>query len=256
MQDYVDNYVPTLRSADSLNNHALRIGRWLVGRTASETRAVVAQLVEDLKPVYAPATINRSLSCLSKALSRAWKRGDTATDYSNLVEALPVHNERTVYLSLDQVKAIADKATPRVRAAIWLSLFTGCRRGEILKLKPEDIGADILRLEAGNTKTLKYREVPIVTPVRPWLAQVPLKIAPARVSHGFKDAARRAGFGDVRFHDLRRSCGTLMLQAGVAMHVVSKILGHSSVRITEKRYAFLDSGSMRDAMEKTFGGGA
>jgi integrase len=44
----------------------------------------------------------------------------------------------------------------------------------------------------------------------------------------------------VQFRDLRRSCGTLLIQTGtVPLHVVSRILGHSSVQVTERVYAHL-----------------
>jgi integrase len=53
----------------------------------------------------------------------------------------------------------------------------------------------------------------------------------------------------VNFHDLRRSCGTILLQSGVPLNVVSKILGHSTTKVTEKRYAFMheDCGARRHA---------
>ena len=57
----------------------------------------------------------------------------------------------------------------------------------------------------------------------------------------------------VTFHDLRRSCGTLIIEAGVDLYVVSKILGHSSVGVTQARYAHLQTEQMREGMKKAFG---
>ena len=54
------------------------------------------------------------------------------------------------------------------------------------------------------------------------------------------------------FHDLRRSCGTLMIEAGVDLYVVSEILGHSSVSVTQKRYAFMGNERKTEGMRKTF----
>ncbi len=52
----------------------------------------------------------------------------------------------------------------------------------------------------------------------------------------------------VTFHDLRRSCGTLLAQHGVPLHVISRILGHSSTTVTEKVYAHLQVEQLREGM--------
>jgi integrase len=221
--------------------HALRIWRWIEGKRASDTRAVVAKIKKDLRPVYAAGTINRSLGALSKALADGWQRGACAQDWSSLVKRLPEHNERTQTWTLEQIREIADCASERVRVAIWASLFTGCRRGEICKVEAENIDLDgrKIKLLAGNTKTRRYREVPIAAAARPWVKQLPLGIGFEGVKSGWQRARVKAGYPTANFHDLRRSCGTLLIQAGVPLHQVSQILGHSSTQVTEKRYAFL-----------------
>jgi integrase len=194
---------------------------------------------------------------LRKALHDAWTDEDhphrVAVDYSGLVAAVPdEHRARKVTLSLEDVKRIADCASANVRAGIWCCLFTGCRRGEILKAKREDIGDDTLRVLAGNTKTLRYREVPIVAAARPWLAKLPLPIGFEGVKSGWQRARVKAGMPHVQFRDLRRSCGTLLLQAGARMDVVSQILGHTSIAVTEKHYAFMADKQKRQAMPRAF----
>ena len=42
---------------------------------------------------------------------------------------------------------------------------------------------------------------------------------------------------DVRYHDLRHSCATLLLTKGVHPKIVSEMLGHSSVAITLDTYS-------------------
>jgi integrase len=49
--------------------------------------------------------------------------------------------------------------------------------------------------------------------------------------------ARRAGIGEITTHELRHTAGSLMLQDGKTMTVVSKVLGHSSVAVTQSTYA-------------------
>lgn len=249
LADYTTRHAETLRSASTARFHAWRIGRWLEGRRASDTRQVATAIIEDLQGAYAPATINRSLGTLKKALSDAWQRGQTPVDYSGLVRRLPENNQRTVYLSMEQVRELADAASDRVRTAIWVAMLTGCRRGEVCQIEREHIGADTLRIPAGNTKTLRYREVPIVPALRPWLDQLPLGISFEGVKSGFRRARERAGMPHVHFHDLRHSCATVMLGLGVELHVVREILGHTSVKTTE-RYAHVMTGPQREALEK------
>ncbi len=60
--------------------------------------------------------------------------------------------------------------------------------------------------------------------------------------------ANKAGIGKVTVHELRHTAGSLMLQAGKTMTTVSKILGHSSVGVTEKVYAHAYDDDKRDAV--------
>jgi len=60
--------------------------------------------------------------------------------------------------------------------------------------------------------------------------------------------AKKAGIGKVTVHELRHTAGSLMLQAGKTMTTVSKILGHSSVGVTEKIYAHAYDEDKRDAI--------
>lgn len=249
LADYAERHALQLRSPATAQYHAYRIGRWCEGRRASETRAVAAHIVQDLTVQYAPATINRSLGALRKALRIAWETGRTPVDYSSLVKALPENNARSTYLSMQQVDAIAQHASPPVRAAIWVALLTGCRRGEVCKIKADDIGRDRIRILAGNTKTLRHREVPIVPALRPWLKHLPLAIGFEGVKSGFRRAREAAGMPHVHFHDLRHSCATILLGLGVDLHVVREILGHTSVKTTE-RYAHVMVKPQRQALAK------
>lgn len=246
-------HADSLRSPETAKHHALRVGPWVEGRRASETRQVAAQMTQDMTGHYAPATINRSLGALSKALRLAYKTDVVAIDYSRVIERLPEQNQRDTVLSLNEVKTLADCASETVKAAIWIAIYTGCRRGEILAIKKADISETSIRLRAGNTKTLKARSVPIAAPLRPWLDHVPLGINFEGLKTGFRRAREKAGMPHVTFHDLRRSCATLMIQAGVDLYVVSKLLGHSSVQVTQARYGYLQEERMREGLAKTFG---
>lgn len=151
-------------------------------------------------------------------------------------------------LTLEQVRKLADECSEQVRAAVWIALLTGCRSGEILKLRQEDIRGNTLRIQAGNTKTLRERTIPIVPALRPWLEFVPLQITFEGLKTGFR-RARAAAKIEARFHDLRHSCASLLINLGTPLEVVRDILGHTTVRTTE-RYAHLQIDAQRKALDR------
>lgn len=244
-------HAETLRSTGTALDHARRIGLWCEKYRASQARQAASHIVKDMTGHYAAGTINRSLGTLKKALRLAWESGRIAIDYSAHVKRLPENNARSTYLSLDQVHAIASHCSEPAKAAIWIALLTGARRGEILKLRREDIGHDSLIIHAGNTKTLRTRIVPIVPAVRPWLKHVPLQIGLEGVKSAWRRAREAESMPDVNFHDLRHSCASILIATGADLFTVSKILGHSSVKTTE-RYAHMQIEQQRSAMLRAF----
>jgi integrase len=246
-------HAKTLRSPETAAFHAARLGPWVEKYRASEAQKCAAHILKDMQGHYAAGTINRSLGALKKALALAWERGVTPENYGLRVKRLPEHNARDVTMTQAEVETLASHASEQVRAAIWIALFTGCRRGEILKMRRQDIGPDTILIRAGNTKTLKTRTVPIVGPVRQWLEYVPLKINAEGLKSGFRRAREAADMEHVTFHDLRRSCGSLLIAANVDLYVVSAILGHSTVAVTQKHYAHQKVGRLREGLEAAFG---
>jgi integrase len=57
------------------------------------------------------------------------------------------------------------------------------------------------------------------------------------VDRSFKPLLKQAELPDIRFHDLRHACATLLLSEGVPVKVVQEILGHSSVSVTMDVYS-------------------
>ena len=71
---------------------------------------------------------------------------------------------------------------------------------------------------------------------------------PCTVTHNFARIVRRAGLGQVWFHDLRHTFASLMLMKGAKPKVISECLGHASVSFTMDVYSHLLEGMQRDAM--------
>ena len=66
------------------------------------------------------------------------------------------------------------------------------------------------------------------------------------VSHKFKKECRKLEIQNARFHDLRRIFGYNLIKQGMSIFKVSKLLGHASVRTTEKHYAPLIATDIED----------
>lgn len=250
-----------LRSSDTSEYHALRLGRWAEKYKASEARQFAAHVIKDMskkvkdektgemKQAYAPATINRSLATAKKGLALAWEKNLTPENYGLRIKGVAVNNKREVFLEVPQVQKIAQHCTEQVQAAIWAALLTGARRGEILQIRKEHIGHDTITLPSSHTKTLKTRVIPIVPALRPWLKHFPLEITFEGVKSAWQRARVEADLEHVNFHDLRHSCASIMLGLGVDLYTIGEILGHSNVQTT-KRYAHLQVAQQRVALEK------
>ena len=65
----------------------------------------------------------------------------------------------------------------------------------------------------------------------------------------FKRAIKRAGVPEIRFHDLRTTYASNFVMSGGDIFVLSKLLGHTSVKMTAEKYAALHPQFMKDAVE-------
>lgn len=245
---YVE-HAKALRSSDTSKHHAMRVGQWAERYKASQAQEFADHVIKDLRSSYAPATINRSLACVKKGLSLAWRQRLIPENYGLRIDFVPVSNKREVFLTVEQVSDIAQHCSEQAQAAIWAALLTGARRGELFKIDAEHIGTDTITLPASHTKTQRARVIPIIPALRPWLVHFPLTLTVEGMKSAWRRAREQAGMEHVNFHDLRHSCASIMLGLGVDLYTISKVLGHSTVQTTQ-RYAHLQIDAQRSALEK------
>jgi integrase len=231
-------HTETLRGTKTALYHAARIEPWAQLYRASQARECAAHIIKDLREQYKPGTINRSLNALKKGLSIAWESGATTENYGQRIKTLVTNNQREVFLSIEEVRQIAQHCTPEMQAVIWFALLTGARRGEILQIERKHIRTEHIDIPASHTKTHKIKAVPIAPALRPWLEHFPLKIRAEGVKSAWRRAREKAGMEHVNFHDLRHSCATLMIELDIDLYTIGEILGHSNVQTTQ-RYAHL-----------------
>lgn len=247
---YIEHAQRTLRSPDTAIFHARRAGPWAEKYRASEADTCAAQMVKDMTGHYAPATINRSLGTIKAALTLAWREGRISENYGARIRRLAENNERHEYPTVQAVQAIVEHCSEPARAAIWIALLTGARRGEVCRIDPaKHVHGDRLDIPASHTKTLRIKSLPIIAPMRPWLAHFPLSIGEDGVKSAFRRARVKAGFPTVRFHDLRHACAAMLIEAGEDLYAVGEVLGHTNVQTT-RRYAHLEMSRKRAALDK------
>ncbi|MCA1701816.1 MAG: site-specific integrase [Actinobacteria bacterium] len=75
-------------------------------------------------------------------------------------------------------------------------------------------------------------------------------VHPTALSRRFEALVRQTSLPEIRLHDLRHTFATLALQEGIAVKVVSEILGHASVTITCDTYSHVIPGMAEDATSK------
>ena len=218
----------------------------------------------------AAGTIRRDFACLSSLLTSAidWEwiedSGNPVPSYlrRRAKRGLREAPARTRYLTEIEEAALLAAATDDPRKAIILAIDTGLRRDEMFSLKWSQV--DTVRgtiTTTTLTKNGRLRKVPCPSRSAQILAQLPryidspfVLVNPATVTRyvqmnkGLKAAMRRAGIGDLRWHDLRRTSGCRWLQRDrKSMEEVSILLGHSSVTVTEKCYAFLEAEAVAES---------
>lgn len=231
------------------------------------------------KVPLAAASIKKDLMCLSSIMSYAVMEGWTE------VNPVPLHlrkrkaagltdgEPRRRYLSEpEEARLIAAlMATPRAKprledrmrlAAVICDLDVGFREDERMNLKWQDVQfGGRPHVFITHTKTGKPRRVPLLDRVAKVLQELPVHPSSPYVftktsgrrfgsfRNGILAAAARAGIEDLTEHDLRRTCGCRLLQKHKrSMAEVSKWLGHSSIKVTERHYAFLVEEDLDDVV--------
>ncbi len=85
-----------------------------------------------------------------------------------------------------------------------------------------------------------------------FLSEYGKPLDPDNTSKAFKRFAREAGLGDRHVHELRHLSASLLLARGVPMAEISRILGHSSSRVTDEVYSHLSVEDLRPSLERVW----
>ena len=214
----------------------------------------------------APGNANHGLAVFRQIMNFAVAHGHVDSNPTNGIR-LNRRNKLSRFLSREEIArlhAVLDRHAlrgPRRQQVdiIRLLLLTGCRKGEIVNLRWSEVDGDTLVLGDGKTGP---RRVPLNAPARRVLERQP-RSASVFVFPSPRDPAgprtadlglwyrvrREAGIEDCRLHDLRHTLASQAVMNGVPLSVVSRLLGHSRVRMT-LRYAHLADREVEAAAER------
>lgn len=215
-----------------------------------------------------PIRANRVGEVLRKMFNCAiaWKmrENNPAAAFTKRVE-----NERERFLSLAEIERLArimeTHQNQRYVAIIRMLLLTGARLGEVrcARFEQFDLEYGVWVKPAATTKQRRTHRLPlsgaVIALVRaqraavpkdcPWLFPGDVEGQPVQdIRRFWYDLRARAGLPNLRLHDLRHTCASLMISGGASLAMVGKLLGHTQAKTTQ-RYAHLADDPLRKSME-------
>jgi integrase len=212
-----------------------------------------------------PYSANRTLQLLSKMfnLAVAWEWCNR-----NPVKGVERNQEhaRQRYLSKEELTrlmaALAADQDQQAANILRLLLLTGARKSEVLTAKwaDFDLKAGIWTKPGARTKQKTEHRVPLSAPARMLLASIKQEseyIFGGRWGRGHRITVegpqkriwKAAKITGLRIHDLRHSYASHLASAGIGLHTIGALLGHSNPKTTH-RYAHLMDDPLREATER------
>ena len=185
---------------------------------------------------------------LRTAINRAYKEGIITVnptkefDFASKVRQAPRRRE---YLTLDELKTLINTECRHeiVKRAFLFSCLCGLRVSDIRKLRWCDLqrSSGRVRIEITMQKTKEPIYLPLSNEALKWMPEREDKAAddhvfslPSNINQYLKPWAEAAGITKrFTFHTARHTFATMMLTLGADLYTVSKLLGHTSVRMTQ-----------------------
>ncbi len=247
---------------DSLYEVALTLRHFerLVGKCSSKqiTQNAIDKYILQRGKEVIRSTLNKDIRNL-KAFVR-WCRKNRYVNGEIEIRELKEDERPVISLSKTQIKKLLSTSKPykTLWMRILLALGTGLRRGDIESLRVSDIDFENSYVTTRSKKTRKSMgSRPVPVPVMAELQQY-VSGLDAEQEKIFNDNFSRyrwvkirekLGLDDFKFHDLRKTFGSILAQNGVSTAVTQKLLEHSSPDLTNKVYTNVDP-VLRHAVDK------
>jgi integrase len=223
----------------------------LVGRCSSKqfTQNAIDKFILDRGKEVKRSTLNKDIRNL-KAFTN-WCRENRYLNGEIKVRLLKEDERPVKSLSTIQIRKLlsASRPFPTLRMRILLALGTGLRRGDIESLRVSDIDFENSYVTTRSKKTRKSMgsrpvPVPVVAELKKYVSGLDFeqeRLFNRRFNQRRWDKIReKLGLSDFKFHDLRKTFGSVLAQNGISTAVTQKLLEHSSPDLTNKVYTNVD----------------
>ena len=225
--------------------------------SALTTKIIKAFIDQKQVADYANASINRWLEALRRAYTLGLKELPPLVYVAPEIEDLMLDendNVREGFLEHEQYARLRDELRDHQKLILVIGYHLGMRRGEILKLRWDQVDwdANLIRLEKKQTKGKRARNAPLYGELRAWFEMTYSAREPncpfvvswkghgiTEVKTAWKKARERAGIPGLLIHDLRRTAVRNMIRAGISEKRAMEISGHKTNHVF-KRYDITD----------------
>jgi integrase len=214
-----------------------------------------------------PATVEKIRVLFGRSFELALRWGIPGGE-KNPVRAVPrakFDNRRERFLTATEAKrlrvAVQASENKQLKHIVALLLLTGCRVSELLhaEWKHVDLNRRAWLIPTSKTGTSRYvplsqAAIDVLGALRqfdgcPFVLPNPETRQPfVSIKHAWQTARKAAKLYDLRIHDLRHSAASFMINAGVDLYTVGKVLGHADHQST-MRYAHLANETLLAAVE-------
>lgn len=214
-------------------------------------------------------TVRRHYSSLASMFETAKKWRLISSNPFRQIKKPRVKETQAAHFSREEFQTLKQFIPDGVLKDISLcAVLTGMRLGELISLRWEQVDLDkkviqVENSESFTTKNRKNRSIPMHPDVCRLLVDRQTKssgenvfhedgkqLNRLKVSRDFKRFVRKAGLGEeLHFHSLRHTFASWLVEQGVSLYEVQKMMGHSSIMVTEK-YSHLDVGNLHGSINK------
>jgi integrase len=218
----------------------------------------------------APTTVNIELRTLKSAFRMGVRWNMLRRSPLEGISLARVPERQPAYFSRQEFQRLLDAIRePWLRDVVLFAAVTGMRQGEILSLSwnQVDLETRVARLTSSasfRTKTGKRRTVPLgETAIQVLQRRKPgiesglvftlrgKRLMRRWVTTKLRRYVRQLGMDPrLNYHSTRHSFASWLALDGVSIFQISKLLGHSDVKITQHYYAHLEPGELHEVVDR------